>query len=357
MAWRRTDIESPAVISGYTPSQLQAAYNLPSSTNGFFQTIAIVDAYEDPKAESDLAFYRSTFSLPPCTTANGCFLKVNESGQTSPLPGPDPSPCASAGGCWEDEEALDLDMASAICPNCHILLVEANDASSSNLYLAEDTAATKCAATEISNSWNGMEYSGEATDDVHFTHPGIPITVASGDTGYPGGFPTASQHVTAVGGTNLVNPGMPGQSETVWLFTGSLCSVYIAQPAWQSTLAVVIAHPTVCTKRINNDVSADGDPSTGVAVYTTYQHTGWLEFGGTSVATPIIAGVYALAGNGASISDGSYSYSHAGLHDVTSGKNEPCGPPAVLVGSYVCNALTGYDGPSGNGTPNGVGAF
>jgi hypothetical protein len=195
----------------------------------------------------------------------------------------------------------------------------------------------------------------ETTDDVHFTHPGIPITVASGDNGYPGGYPTASQHVTAVGGTHLVNPGMPSQAESVWSGTGSLCSVYIAQPAWQSSLAVVIANPTVCTMRINNDVSAVGDPATGVAVYSTYQHTGWLVFGGTSVATPIIAGVYALAGNGGSIVDGSYSYSHAGLHDVISGANSPCGAP--FTGTYVCKAGAGYDGPTGNGTPNGVGAF
>src|SRR5215472_274918 len=128
MAWRRTDIESPTVISGYTPAQLQAAYNLPSATNGFFQTIAIVDAFDDPKAESDLGVYRSTFALPPCTTANGCFLKVNQNGATSPLPSTDPSSCLSLNGCWEDEEALDVDMASAVCPNCHILLVETTGA-------------------------------------------------------------------------------------------------------------------------------------------------------------------------------------------------------------------------------------
>jgi subtilase family serine protease len=349
------------VISGYTPSQLQAAYNLPSSTSGFFQTIAIVDAYDDPKAESDLAFYRSTFALPPCTTANGCFLKVNKDGATTPLPGTDPSSCTSVNGCWEDEEALDIDMASAICPNCHILLVETQSAAGKGeLYTGDDSAATKCAATVISNSWNGSEYSGENLDDVHFTHPGIPITFASGDNGYPGGYPTASQHVTAVGGTRLCAPPFPAvcggtPSETAWPGTGSLCSQFIPQPAWQSSLAVVIAHPTVCTMRINNDVSAVADINTPVAVYSTYQRPGWLAFGGTSVATPIIAAVYALAGNGGSINDGSYSYSHAGLHDVTAGNNEPCG--AGLVGSYVCNALAGYDGPTGNGTPNGVGAF
>ena len=358
LAWKRTDLASPAVISGYTPSDLQAAYNLPSKTAGFFQTIAIVDAYDDPKAESDLKIYRSTFSLPPCTTANGCFLKVNQSGAPSPLPTTDPAPCGGVTGCWEEEEALDVDMASAVCPNCHILLVEADGpAGTGQLYTAVDSAATKCAATEISNSWNGGEYSTESSDDVHFNRPGIPITFASGDGGYPGGYPTASQFVTAVGGTTLNNAGMVSQSETAWSLTGSLCSAFIPQPIWQSSLAVVIAHPGACGKRINNDVSAVGDPNTGVAVYNTFGgDPGWLVFGGTSVATPIIAGVYALAGNGGSIVDGSYSYSHtSSLHDVTTGNNEPCPSPQHL--SYVCNSVAGYDGPTGNGTPNGVGAF
>jgi subtilase family serine protease len=366
MAWKRTDIgfrsvspQATAPPSGYRPADIQAAYNLPSKTAGFFQTIAIVDAYNDPKAESDLAVYRSTFSLPPCTTANGCFLQVNQTGATSPLPTVDPSPCGGPNGCWEEEEALDLDMASAVCPNCHILLVEAKGAAGQpDLYVAEDTAAQKCAATAISNSWNGGEYAGENLDDVHFNHPGIPITFASGDNGYPGGYPTASQFVTAVGGTTLNNAGTGTQSETVWSSTGSLCSAVIPQPLWQSSLAIVKANPTVCTMRIDNDVSAIGDPNTGVAVYTTFGgDPGWMVFGGTSVATPIIAGVYALAGNGASINDGSYSYGHTGsLNDVTSGNNEPCGAPPP-VGSYVCDAGTGYDGPTGNGTPNGTGGF
>ena len=361
MAWRRTDAISPAVPSGYGPNDLQTAYNLPSTTGGLFQTIAIVDAYDDPKAESDLAFYRSTFSLPACTTANGCFLKVNQNGSTSPLPMTDPAGCASS--CWEEEEALDIDMASAVCPNCHIVLVEANSPVNTDLYTAEDTAATKCAATEISNSWSGAEYSTEQNDDVFFNHPGVPITVASGDTGYPGGYPGASQYVTAVGGTRLctaTNKGPCGgvAEEIAWHLTGALCSVYYPQPAWQTALGA--AYTSVCSMRINNDVSAVADIATPVAVYTTYGgDPGWLAFGGTSVATPIIAGVYALAGNGASINDGSYSYSHkAQLNDITKpAATDIAACVAPYTGTFVCDAETGYDGPTGNGTPNGVGGF
>ncbi len=364
MAWKRTDWASPAIPGGYGPSDLQGAYNLPSGTNGVGQTVAIVDAYDDPKAEADLGVYRSTFSLPACTTANGCFLKVNQSGGTSPLPGTDPSPCSSAMGCWEEEEALDIDMVSAACPNCHIVLVETDSPNNSDLYAGEDAAATKCSANEISNSWNGGEYASEQNDDVFFNHPGIPITVASGDSGYPGGYPTASQYVTAVGGTTLCTttnttaPCNGTPSETVWSFTGSLCSLYIPQPSWQSSSPTVTNNPGVCSMRINNDVSADADTATPVAVYTTFGgDPGWLGFGGTSVGTPIIAGAYALAGNGTLIHDGSYSYSHTGsLHDVTSGNNDPCGQPPANA-SYVCTAGTGYDGPTGNGTPNGIGAF
>ncbi|MBV8366453.1 MAG: peptidase S8 [Candidatus Eremiobacteraeota bacterium] len=358
MAWKRTDATlSPAVASGYGPADLQAAYSLPSNSNGIGQTVAIVDAFDDPKAESDLAVYRSTFALPPCTTANGCFLKVNQSGATSPLPPTDPSSCSSPQGCWEEEEALDIDMVSAVCPNCHIVLIEADGQNGGgDLYVAENTAAQKCAATEISNSWNGSEYALEKNDDVNFDHPGIPITFASGDSGYPGGYPTASTFVTAVGGTTLKNAGLPTQTETTWNSSGALCSQYIAQPSWQANVPTVVNNPGVCTMRINNDVAAVGDPGTPVAVYTTYGgDKGWLGFGGTSVATPIIASVYALAGNGASINDGSYSYSHkTSLTDIIAGSITPC---SGYSGTYICNSNIGYDGPTGNGSPNGIGGF
>jgi subtilase family serine protease len=321
--------------SGYGPADLQAAYKLPSSTAGAGQTIAIVDAYDDPRAESDLGVYRSQFGLPPCTTANGCFRKVNQTGGTR-------YPRGNTG--WAEEISLDLDMASAICPNCNILLVEASSNSFANLSAAVDEAA-RLGANVISNSYGGGEYSSEVADQSHYDHPGIAITVSSGDNGYGVQFPAASQYVTAVGGTNLSRDGSTrGWGETVWSGAGSGCSAFITKPSWQKDGG--------CSRRTVADVSAVADPNTGVAVYDTYRVGGWLVFGGTSVAAPIIGSVYALAGNAGSITYGSYSYSHtASLFDVTSGSNGSCG------GSYLCTGVVGFDGPTGNGTPNGTGGF
>ena len=339
----RTDIAA-LTPSGYGPSSLLAAYNLTSasSTNGVGETVAIVDAFDDPNAEADLGVYRTQFGLPPCTTANGCFLKVNQHGAVSPLP--------AFNHGWAQEISLDLDMVSAICPNCDILLVEANDNSGTNLYAAVNTAATTCAAQVVSNSWGGGEYVGETLDEVNFNHPGIPIVFASGDNGSQPSYPPASAFVTSVGGTRLCTSPFPAvcsvPSETVWTFSGSSCSSMISQPSWQNSLDTI-----GCGHRMDNDVAAVADPSTGVAVYDTAGDPGWEVFGGTSVATPIIASVYALSGNGASINDGSFSYSHTGsLNDITSGSNGACG-------TIICNAGSGWDGPTGNGTPNGTGGF
>ncbi len=340
---------SPA---GYGPASLQAAYALTSasSTNGGTQIVAIVDAYDDPGAESDLALYRSTFALVPCTTANGCFLKVNQAGLTSPLPGVDPT------GGWEGEESLDLDMVSAICPNCKILLLEANSNFLTALYTAENAAAA-CGANVISNSWDGDEYSGETFDETNFNHPGVMITVSSGDNGYDGsgsGYPASSQHVTAVGGTTLIDVA-GSWSETVWAGSGSRCSLYIPQPSWQAALGT--SYTSLCSKRIDNDVAAIADPNHGVAVYDSFGGSGpascsnWCVYGGTSASAPIIGALYGLAGNGASLTDGSYPYGHGGaLSDIVSGSNGACG-------NYLCAAGAGYDGPSGLGTPSGIGAF
>jgi len=325
--------------AGYGPGDLRSAYNLATQSQiaGGGQTIAIVDAYNDPNAASDLGVYRSYFGLSSCTTANGCFRKVNQSGGTS-------LPRGNTG--WAEEISLDLDMASAICPNCKILLVEASSNSFANLGTAEDYAAAH--ANVISNSFGGSEFSSEAspTYDGHFNHPGVAITASSGDSGYGVEFPAASQYVTAVGGTTLVRESSSsrGWSETAWSGAGSGCSAYIPKPSWQTDSG--------CAQRTVADVSADADPNTGVAVYDTYRVGGWLVFGGTSVAAPIVAGVYALAGNASSVLYGSYPYSHTpSLNDVLSGANGSCG------GSYLCTAGPGFDGPTGLGTPNGVAAF
>jgi hypothetical protein len=352
MAWIRTDLAPAVGPFGYGPTELQTAYSLTSAStsNGTGQIVAIVDAFDDPKAEADLGVYRSTFALSACTTANGCFLKVNEFGFTLPLPSSD-----STGG-WESEESLDLDMVSAVCPNCKILLVEVLSNSASDLYSGVDTAAGMCRANVVSNSWGGGEYSTERSDEVHFNYPGVMITVAGGDRGFKdssSGYPEASRYVTSVGGTTL---NLGPRSETTWPGTGSYCSKYIAQPAWQTSLGV--AYTSVCSNRITNDVSAVADPSTGVAVYDTFGGTGpsgctsWCEFGGTSASAPIVGGVYAVAGNGATLVSGSYSYSHTGmLNDITAGSNGSCSS------TYLCTAKVGFDGPTGNGTPNGIGAF
>jgi subtilase family serine protease len=322
--------------TGYNPADLIAAYKLPAGGAG--QTIAIVDAFDDPNAESDLAVYRSTFGLPPCTTANGCFRKVNQTGGTK-------FPRTNVG--WAEEISLDLDMASAICPSCKILLVEATSNSLTNLEAAVDTAAS-LGANVISNSYGGAEFSTEVANEAHFNHPGIAITVSSGDNGFGVEFPAASQFVTAVGGTSLLRAANArGFTETVWSGAGSGCSAFITKPAWQTDAG--------CARRTVADVAAVADPNTGVSVYDTFRVPGgggWLVFGGTSVAAPVIGAVYALTGNAGALNHAQSIYANtAALFDVTSGSNGACG------GSYLCTGVVGYDGPTGNGTPNGTGAF
>ncbi len=338
----RTDVAGKpgpgATPSGYGPADLQSAYKLPSSTAGSGQTIAIVDAYDDPTAESDLGVYRSQYGLPACTTANGCFRKVNQTGGTK---------YPRTNGGWAQEISLDVDMVSAICPNCHILLVEASSNSFSNLGAAVDEAA-KLGANAISNRYGGSDTS-DSSYGQYYNHPGIAVTVSSGDNGYGVEYPASSHYVTAVGGTSLTrNSSSRGWGETAWSGAGSGCSTYNTALTGQATAN------TGCSMRAVADVSADADPNTGVAVYdsTAYQgRSGWLVFGGTSVASPIIASVYGLAGNAASI-DNNYPYSHTNaLFDVTSGSNGSCGT------TQWCNARSGWDGPTGLGTPNGTGAF
>ena len=318
---------------GYHPADLQTAYGLASTAAkaGIGQTVAIVDAYGDPNAASNLATYRSTFGLPAC--GSGCFTQVNQTGGAN-------LPAADSG--WSDEISLDLDMVSAVCPNCKILLVEASSTSFSNLLTAENYATAH--ATEVSNSWGSPEFSGENTYDSYF-EKSIPITFASGDSGYGVQYPAASPYVTAVGGTTLSRSSdARGFSETAWSGSGSGCSAYEPKPSWQKEAG--------CTKRAIADVSADANPSTGVAVFDTYGASGWLQFGGTSVAAPIIAGVYALAGGFKSALYGSLPYAHTGsMFDVVGGSTGKCSVTAL------CTAVSGYDGPTGLGSPDGITAF
>ncbi len=333
--------------SGYGPADLQSAYSLPSATAGSGETVAIVDAYDDPNAEADLQLYRQQYGLPVCDTANGCFAKVNQEGQQGSYPAQNTG--------WAYEESLDVDMVSAICPNCHILLVEANSNSIADLG-ASVQEAVKLGAKYISNSYGASEYASETSADQYYNHPGVVVTASAGDGGYGVNFPSASQYVTAVGGTTLTkDASVPrGWTETVWgsasggSGTGSGCSAYEPKPAWQ--------HDSGCANRTTADVSADANPATGVAVYDSLGGSygaGWLVFGGTSVSSPVIASTYALAGSPeAGTYPSSYPYLHSGgLNDVTSGANGTCTP------SYLCTAGPGYDGPTGLGTPAGVTAF
>lgn len=329
-AWLRTDIDGPIrpnTPGGYAPSDLQTAYGLTtdSQSKGDGETVAIVDAYDDPNVESDLSVYRSQYGLPACTTSNGCFAKRAYTTQTS------------AG--WAGEESVDVDMVSAICPKCKIVLVEAASASVADLSSAEKYATTQ--ADYISNSWSGNE--GSQTYDADYVACGA-VVAATGDMGHnsTAQWPATLPNVVGVGGTALTS--ISPRVETAWSRAGSGCSKVYAKPSYQSALN------TGCSMRAESDISADADPHTGVAIYDTFGQRGWRVFGGTSVATPIIASVFALAGN-ASTDPATTLYSHTtNLNDVISGSDGSCGAP-------LCVAGKGWDGPTGLGTPNGVGAF
>lgn len=329
---------SPDGVPGYHPSDLLSAYKLDDKT-GTGQTVAVVDAYNDPNAESDLAVYRKEFGLPACTTKNGCFEQLNQKGEKKPLP-----PNDTTG--WSLEESLDVDMVSAICPKCKIRLVEANSNSFSDLATAVDGAVT-AGADAVSNSYGGGE-SGGFSQDKKYDHKGVSVTASTGDDGYGVQFPASSQYVTAVGGTTLQKASNKrGWTETVWSGAGSGCSAKSPKPTWQKDKG--------CKKRTVGDTAADANPGTGVAMYDTYLgEGGWIVIGGTSVASPIIASVYALKSNETSLDAAKLLYatgSKAHLFDVTQGSNGTCKP------AYLCTGEKGYDGPTGNGTPNGDDAY
>jgi hypothetical protein len=389
--------------SALTPAELHSAYGFPT-TAAEPQTIAIVDAYDDPNAEADLEVYDQQFALPACTQANGCFTKINWAGQSEPASLPPTS------GEWAIEISTDIEMAHAICQNCHILLVEAATESFPDLEAAENMAAATIRADskpgalegEISNSWGGEALGG---DSSAFDHRGIVITASAGDSGYlnwheygeseeegyfeGADYPAASPHVVAVGGTSLtLKRNGEWEREKVWNDRegagGGGCSPFPA-PAWQP-LAAGWSAVGCGSNRAVADVSADADPSTGVAVYDSVPEpegktgepaTDWTQIGGTSVASPIIASAFALAGGAHGVPyPAATLYAHAGssaLHDITAGGNGECDDvyssgPSGCSGSLtspldcgslvtICNAASGYDGPTGVGTPIGLTAF
>jgi subtilase family serine protease len=327
---RATAFGAAKAFTGYTPTQIRNAYSLPI---GAHQTVAIVDAYNDPKAESDLATYRSNFGLPPCTTANGCFRKVNQTGGTT-------YPANNVG--WSVEITLDLDAVSAACRTCHILLVEANNSSFANLGTAVNYAASQ-GVSAISNSYGG----GDGAPLAAYDHPGIAVTASTGDSGYVGASAPASfDSVVAVGGTTLHRNTSTsrGWAETTWSGAGSGCSTRNTKPAWQTSA-------TQCNGKASADVSAVANPNTGLRIYDTFSESGWFVVGGTSLSSPIIASVYAMGGN-LSGYPAAYTWGHTStLNDVTVGSNGSCSP------NVWCHAGAGWDGPTGLGTPNGIGSF
>ncbi len=344
---------TPKVTSvpvGYTSVQLRGAYGVATNTNRML--IAIVDAYDQPNIFSDVNTYSSrtgivgmangNASTGACSITSGtsCFKKIDQNGGTN-------YPSRNTG--WGQEISLDVEVAHAMCPTCNILLVEAKSASFTDLNAAISKAVA-LGAKIVSNSWGANEFSGETSlDSVFSSNPTVAFTFSSGDSGYSVGYPAASPYVVSVGGTSLnISAGNVWASETVWSGTGGGCSLYENKPAFQTGVSSII-----CAKRMTNDVSADANPNTGAAVYDSAPGAGgWLTFGGTSLSSPIIAAIYAMSGQSSFSNAPSIPYAHtSNLHDVTSGSNGSCG------GSYLCTALSGYDGPTGFGTPNGTSAF
>lgn len=320
---------------GWTPADFQARYNLPSSTKGSGQIVAIVDAYDNPDVASDLGVYRKQFGL-----GTAKFHKYNQDGQQKNYPQGSPG--------WGVEIDLDVEMVSAVCPKCTIDLVEGNSSNSPDLQTAE-AEAVKLGAHIISNSWICYSYSC-TVDPKYFDKPGVEYLAGSGDSGYGyAGPPMSLATVVAVGGTSLSKTSS-GYNETVWGGAGSGCTQQVKKPKWQ--------HDPSCSNRTTADVSA---VASSVAEYDSFSAGGWFSVGGTSVATPLISGVYALAGNAKSQHGAkelwmlSNKKRNASLHYISSGNNGTCG------GSYLCTAGTKqfktYSGPAGWGTPNGIGAF
>ncbi|WP_326695422.1 carboxypeptidase regulatory-like domain-containing protein [Streptomyces sp. NBC_01387] len=328
----------PATALG--PADIKAAYHLPDGGEG--RTVAIVDAFGDSHAEDDLAAFRKHYGLPACTTANGCFRKVDQNGGTD-------YPADDTG--WATETALDIDAVSAACPACKILLVQGDSADVNDLGAGVDTAV-RLGAKYVSNSYGiAGETPEEATYDQHYDHPGVAITASTGDTGHVQNWPAVNPRVVSVGGTTLVRePGSDrGWDESAWASGGSGCSLYEAEPAYQQNLV------TGCDTRSTADISADADPASGLGIYDTLGSDGWLQVGGTSLSSPLVAAMYALAGDP---EPGTYPVTYpylngTGLNDVTKGGNDSDG----TCEDITCTAGDGYDGPTGLGTPDGLRAL
>nr|HEX4315174.1 S53 family peptidase [Kofleriaceae bacterium] len=345
-------IKPYATPQGFGAKDIESAYHIPLTPVSGTPTVAIIDAYGYASLESDLATYRSTMGLPACTTASGCLKIVNQTGGAT-LP-PDPPTSDD----WTVETALDVDMISAGCPGCNIVVIQATDDQGDGLFIANNLPST-IHATTISNSWGGPEQAATGANaatayETYFNHPGAAIFVSAGDDGYDDGggqnggpdYPATSQYVISVGGTNLVKDNSTrGWSETAWSVAGgngaggSACSLSIPKPTYQASLK------TGCPFKATTDISAVADPQTGVAVYN---HGTWQVVGGTSASSPLMASIWAVTGNGANTTGDFVASMKSTYHDVTSGNNGTC-PSGE---SLICNAAAGWDGPTGWGTPD-----
>ena len=324
--------------SGMTPVRIYGAYVFTASGTG---TIAIVDAFDYPTAESDLNTFSSQFGLPVCTSANGCFKKVYAT------PG-GKAPRANCG--WAQEAALDIEWAHAMAPYAKIVLVEAASNSFSDLLTAVDTASGIVAANsgsgQVSMSWGGSEFSSETAYDSHFTKPGVVYFAASGDSGGKTIWPGVSPNAVSAGGTTLkLNSDGSVASETGWSGSGGGPSTYESRPSYQTVIQGLVG-----SHRGTPDFSFDADPYTGVSVYdsTSCQGmSGWMVFGGTSVSSPSLAGIVNSAGGNSSSTANELSLIYGGLgtnafRDITSG----------TAGSY--NAQSGWDFVTGVGSNLGL---
>ncbi|HWE27872.1 MAG TPA: MYXO-CTERM sorting domain-containing protein [Polyangia bacterium] len=342
--------------SGFGPSDLQKAYAI-NTAWGVGKTVAIVDLNGYPNAESDLAAYRTMYGLPACTVASGC-LKIVGVGGANPPSGSDTTG-------WNGEAALDMDMVSAICPNCKIILILGSSSDQSSLDEAQATAVS-LGADVASNSWSGTEDSSITSSETQYyktPSQSIGIFSAAGDDGYDSGgkspqYPSTSAYVTGVGGTALTVDASTtrGYTELPWGVdskngsTGSSCSKYITKPTYQSII------PTAtCKFRAASDISALGDPETGVAVYeagggtSSGDITNWGVYGGTSAATPIVSAIYAMTGNAKVGPSFPYANTSAFWDVVGSSVNNNGSCTTAL-----CISGVGWDGETGIGTPNGA---
>jgi len=274
-----------------TPASLACVYKLvpqvsgcpihgtTQNSTGGWGAVAIVDAFDNPNAEEDLATFSTQFGLPACTKANGCFSQVYADGSQ---PQNDP-------GGWSLEIALDIEMAHAFAPNAKIILVESKDNEDFNLYHAEDVAAQlvqQAGGGTITNSWSGPEDAGEAANDVHFQARGIVYFASTGDRGSPAEYPAASPFIVAAGGTTVIRSGGNFTGESGWAGSGGGPSSFEPRPAYQDVIKNIVGD-----SRGIPDFSADANPATGPAMYDADGNFGWLQIGGTSVSSPLLAGV------------------------------------------------------------------